>query len=672
MRILLVNPPDGLYERTYLAPPLGLLTLASALRDGGSEVRILDLNLEVMSDPAIGDTNLFDAALEMINQSKSDVVGFTSMCLESHVALELARRVKVNSPDVTSIFGGTHFGAIAIEILENFPFVDYVVTGEGESGMVAIIAQLSGHKVSLPRNVWYREGKLINGTADEERPALDEALFPAYDLVDLDRYFSLNPDRLINYEAGRGCVFKCSFCYSPFQYGDAVRNKSVDVVIQDLRRLSHLGARHIFFVQDNLLNSPRWASELCDKIAEANLPLTWECYVTYPQLKEALVDSLARAGCRGIFTGIDAVTPESQVRMNKPFLRNWEATARTLSYCRKKGVLPICAFILEGPSEDAAKIDRTIRTAIECLKLGCEIHINTLSLYNQTALASNMNARKWAYSQIKPELLLDTPAVVQCNPFAKRLPHLFPYHSTEFDPDRWEIFTAKTFVLIAVMLGLRKTAHTFVAVDGHSLWEALDWVDSEFVTLIRRTPFPRRRFEAIVTFARHLINRNLATQSEVLLRQELAQVVLASHEANRVVMLRVGESSSEFVLGSFLWFSGGAEFDFNRGVVADLMLNSYLKLGDSSGSNQPASIDDYLLALRSQQDKVKIYALDQEKLRLLCMLLQASRDVTPFALSEECLKQLSDEGWIWRVSPPESGAFEQLSASGVAESLSDK
>src|SRR5205823_5235381 len=117
-------------------------------------------------------------------------------------------------------------------------------------------------------------------------------------------YFALNSDRVIDYEPGRGCVYQCSFCYSPVHYGAGAQAKSADRVVADMQRLRDLGAGHLFFVQDNLLNNPRTAMTICDAIAEAGLPLTWNCYTTLPQMTDRMLAALGRAGCVNAFTGI--------------------------------------------------------------------------------------------------------------------------------------------------------------------------------------------------------------------------------------------------------------------------------------------------------------------------------------------------------------------------------
>jgi radical SAM superfamily enzyme YgiQ (UPF0313 family) len=644
MKVLLINPPNGLYDRKYLAPPLGLLTLASVIRDYGHEPAVLDLNLEVLSDRSLGGDRFYDFALERIACAAPNAVCFTSMCLESHVALELARRVKDASPEVVTIFGGTHFGAIAREVLEDFPFADYVITGEAEDALRAVLDGPPVDGGSLPGNVWYLAGGAPTaGGGAQRRLPLEEIPFPAYDLVDLGRYFTLNPDCLFNYEAGRGCVYKCSFCYSPFHYGDAVRNKPPELVVKDLRRLHALGAKHVFFVQDNLLNSPRWASQLCREITEADLPRTWECYATYPQLKDPIIDQLAGAGCVGVFTGIDAVTQESQVRMNKRFLKDWEATSRKLSSCLERGLLPMCAFILENPGGAPGQIDATVLAAVECVNLGCEIHLNTLSLYNGSSLRRSSPGLTYSYTPVKPEFLLDTPPVVQNNDLAKRWPHLFPYHSTYHDVSEWERFTVKVYTMWALVVGMRKTVYQYIAEEGHSLWEVLAYVDDRLVSSLRETAVPERRLAAILKFSESFLRLPLTPRTRILFRRELAQVILASLDTTRSVSLRVGGAVKDYGLSWFFCLSGEEP---GTDLAAEIMLESYL--GFESPLTPPKRpAEDYELALRSRNNTIKIYALDREKLGLAAQLSRASERKQPLHMSREHVLQLEQEGWIW-------------------------
>lgn len=649
MKLLLINPPSARYDSRYLAPPLGLLTLAAFCRDSNNDVSILDLNLEMLSNPQSSEEEFYEFVCGLISSNEPDVIGFTSMCLESHVSLELARRLKENKPDTINILGGTHFGAIPTDMLEQYSFIDYVVTGEGENALASILQHVSEESFELPTNVSYRKnGNGIEvGTSAQKRYLLEELPFPAYDLVDLKRYFALNPNHLFNYEAGRGCVFKCSFCYSPFQYGDAVRNKSIDMILSDLRRLVELGAKHLFFVQDNLLNSPKWATKLCEVLVAANLPLTWECYATYPQLQEPLINLLSQAKCIGLFTGIDAVSDASQVSMNKYFLKNWEATSRKLSYCLKKGIRPICAFILEGPDESSAQTESTIRTAMECLNIGCEVHINTLSIYNKTAFDVTNSDRTISYSQIKPELLLDTPSLVQRNSFAQDNPTLFPYHSTHYEVENWERFVTKVYVLWSILIGLPQACYQIGVVHGISIWGVLDYVDEAMVRLTREMSDTDRRRKTILGFASHLDFTDLSPDANTYLGRELARVSLSAREKGRVVHLQVGGLTKGYCLG---WFVFPDSMNFDGDLTSPAVIK--LEKGLPSYANQKT----HELAFQSQDGTIGYYLISPERLSLLLELSTALDRRSAKVLSDGELRQLEDEGWIWPATNPDSGS----------------
>lgn len=645
MKIIFINPPNGFYDTTYLAPPLGLLTLASFVRPFGYDVEVIDLNLEMFADPKLDGRDFYKKVSALVLEKKPDVVGFTSMCLESHVSLEIARRIKAANPRIATIFGGTHFGAIAKEVLENFDFADFVILGEGEQAFLMILDKLNSRGSVLPENVVYRhKGKILKGILEAKTFPLEEIPFPAYDLVKLERYFELNPSHLFNYEAGRGCVFKCAFCYSPFHYGDAVRHKSSERIVEELQRLVDMGAKHIFFVQDNFLNSPRWASEVCRKIAEADLPLTWECYTTYPQLKAPVADLLAESGCIGVFTGIDAVSISSQKRMNKPFLKNWENTSDKLAYCLEKKILPICAFILEEPNQAIDQIESTIYTALECVRLGCEIHLNTLSLYNNTSLAKNLSELNFAYSTIKPDLLLDTPSIVQNNEFAKILPNLFPYHSTYCKVKDWEIFTAKAHMVLTLIQLLTQTLYQFVVNEGKSIWKVLDFLNTDFVKWIRDIN-PLERHEAVVfEFAKYFASKKLSSQTKLIFHKELANIFLSNRKKERFVTFTTEGNEFEAELA---WFVNLKMFD---DLAKHKMLNSLVRRKTLFNNSPEFKEKEYKVAFLTKQNKVQFYSIPLDLWKILSKLERASISQKTVKLNQEEKNIVTENNWIYLVS----------------------
>ena len=115
-KVVLVNPPRSLHELGELAPPLGLLRLAASLRRAGVCAEIVDFNLIHHEDHRFRSQDFYDNAVSMLISQNADVYGFTSMAVDSHVAIELGRQLKAVAPEALIVVGGPHFSAIAAEV----------------------------------------------------------------------------------------------------------------------------------------------------------------------------------------------------------------------------------------------------------------------------------------------------------------------------------------------------------------------------------------------------------------------------------------------------------------------------------------------------------------------------------------------------------------------------
>ena len=235
MRITLVQPPSNRYDTSELAPPVSLLSVAAVLEEDDVDVSLVDLNVMGLRDPGFVDVAFYRKASECIAATNPDVVGFTSMALESHICLELGRLVKTLDPSVRVVLGGPHFTAIAQEVLEFYPWVDYVIVGEGELPARMLLRYLRG-KVSTSEfsNIAHRRhGEFALNREFKPYSTLNDLPFPAYHLVDLEEYFRLNPYRVLDIEHARGCALRCAFCYSPVHWGQGEQTKRIDRIVED-------------------------------------------------------------------------------------------------------------------------------------------------------------------------------------------------------------------------------------------------------------------------------------------------------------------------------------------------------------------------------------------------------------------------------------------------------
>lgn len=437
MKVALVNPPRSLYDCSELSPPLGLLRLASAARREDADVSVIDFNLLYHLDWRLRGESFYKAALARLLEEGADVYGFTSMAVDSHVGLHLARLLKEVQPNAVTVMGGTHFSAIAEDALEAYPWIDFVVQGEGEAAFSGLIKGLSkGARPVAP-------AVLRAQSSPHELPP------PAYDLVNLGSYYSVNPRRCLDFEGGRGCRFKCAFCYSPLHYGGA-REFDIEGKISSIDRLKQLGANHVFFVEDNFLNDPTHAISFCRELERARLNLTWHCYATFPQLSAEVITWMARAGCTAVFTGIDAVGSVSQHAYRKGFLRRKTVFEQKLTECVESGIVPTCAFLLSPPSHPCGgDFEETLGAALLARVSGAQVRLNTLTLYNGTKSHYDVTS-SCHYDDVKPRLMLDVPEVVEHNEYARAQPTLFPFHFRYTDAAEWGEFISLAHCLFTL------------------------------------------------------------------------------------------------------------------------------------------------------------------------------------------------------------------------------
>jgi hypothetical protein len=84
-----------------------------------------------------------DQTAARIAASAPDVVGFTSTFAQNAAALAAARAVSRRSPHPVIVFGGANCdGAQGAALHRNFPFVDFVVRGEGEMAFIQLLTAI--------------------------------------------------------------------------------------------------------------------------------------------------------------------------------------------------------------------------------------------------------------------------------------------------------------------------------------------------------------------------------------------------------------------------------------------------------------------------------------------------------------------------------------------------
>jgi anaerobic magnesium-protoporphyrin IX monomethyl ester cyclase len=284
--VLLVFP--GRYKAPDPQVPLQLLHVASALRQAGYRVRILDTRLADYRNVAIGDP-LF--------------VGITSMSgPQIRYGLEFARRVRAEKPRCPIVWGGVH-PTLLPEQTASSADVDVVVRGESELVVGALAdALVSGESLGAVNGLTFKVDGGTHSTPDADLIDLDDIPVELpYDLLELDKYPTLQAGR-VHMQTSRGCPHRCGFCYNTDFNKRRWRGKSPTRVVDEMQYLLERfpQVKIIDPVDDNFFVDRRRAEDICNAILSRGIKVSWRANCRFDYLATYGADFVSlveRAGC---------------------------------------------------------------------------------------------------------------------------------------------------------------------------------------------------------------------------------------------------------------------------------------------------------------------------------------------------------------------------------------
>ncbi len=321
------------------------------------------------------------------------IVGFTSVFQQQVASLALAKRVKSRSPDVFVAFGGANCeGAMGREVVRQFPFVDAVVSGEGDLVFSNLVDRvLSGRSTSDLTGVYSSDELAQGDTAATYRNApsvlqMDSLPYPDYQDYFQQWYASkasrtLQPRLLI--ETSRGCWWgakhHCTFCGLNGSTM-AFRSKSSDRALDELEYLArrHPGLKTL--VVDNILD-PGYFKDFIPELAKRDLK-TKLFYEVKSNLTKEQVRLLRSAGITEILPGIESLSDSVLRLMDKGVtgLQN----IQLLKWCAELGMWPTWYFIWGFPGEEPQEYERMaemipLLTHLPPPRVGTQIRLDRFS-----------------------------------------------------------------------------------------------------------------------------------------------------------------------------------------------------------------------------------------------------------------------------------------------------
>jgi len=362
MKILLYNPDNGV-TRNFM-PHLWMFLL-QALTPSGHEVLLVDGNAQPMDEAGIA---------QFVRDNNIGLVGIGAMTRMIAKAYRMADAVRTTGVPV--VMGGPHVTEMADEALgrDGGPrHADAVALGEADATWPRIVEDAARGQL---KDVYAP----VDAFGQESKPSLKEYPVIPWQSIDL-KQFNLIPSaatamlqkigegwgtfRIIPVESGRGCPYGCEFCTVTGFFGDSIRFRTNESVVNELlllkaRARSEKGQMAVFFIDDNFaINIKRTKSLLRDIIA-AGAQCHWVAQISANLLRdEELVDLIAASGGKWIFIGMESIDPANLKDVNKGFNKPGEYAA-VLERLAQRNVYAITSFIFGMDNDTVGVAERTL------------------------------------------------------------------------------------------------------------------------------------------------------------------------------------------------------------------------------------------------------------------------------------------------------------------------
>jgi len=333
MKILLINTPRSpendilkyapeaarpFIHKKLIGPPLGLLTLASAMKD--HDVVLFDTKGEYDLDPST--PPLEELTKRLVSEYKPDIIGSTAITSELWYTFNIFEAAKSVDPAIVTVLGGLHPTLLPYDCAH--PSVDVIIPGQSphvfRDVVIALEKRIKVNKIP---------GMLINGktglhrTSGKSRSwdgANSDYLMP--DRSHLKRWINTykvgnSPDPSTYIFTSLGCPYRCTFCSIWPQFKGKYYQRTIESLIEELKSVPEYPV--VRFADANTVVDLDFMNKLFDRILGEGIKkfLIMDIRADVAAHHPEIIEKMAKGGLRVVICGFESFRNEELKRYRK-------------------------------------------------------------------------------------------------------------------------------------------------------------------------------------------------------------------------------------------------------------------------------------------------------------------------------------------------------------------
>lgn len=224
--------------------------------------------------------------LEEIIKERPNVVAFSTYIWNIEMIRRLSNLIKLVDESIEIVYGGPEVSYDSQNILKELNG-EYIIEGEGEKTYREFVEYKLGERdIKSIRGLYYKENGEVYSNGKRPLMNMNEIVFPYEEDEILD-------NKIVYYEASRGCPFNCKYCLSSTTHG--VRFLDVERVKKELKYFIDKEVRLVKFVDRTFNCNHKFTMAIWEFLINQETKTQFHFEISADILKEAELELLRKA-----------------------------------------------------------------------------------------------------------------------------------------------------------------------------------------------------------------------------------------------------------------------------------------------------------------------------------------------------------------------------------------